>query len=151
MSNNPKCPFHLFYFCSNLSMSSWCLFQILRDYHLQCKHKLVKGVKTNLTNFNKITPLISLLLCSSFWWGCFLKNTNYTFYKRTSIHIVLYFNTGCLNLPQIQHHPDPLMAKVWKHWKRDREETCAFEMSFQGEYASTECSHQVGSGAKFNS
>ena len=24
-------------------------------------------------------------------------------------------------------------------------------MSFQGEYASTECSHQVGSGAKFNS
>ena len=71
-------------------MSSWCLFQILRDYHLECKHKLVKGVKTNLNNFNKITPLISLLLCSSFWSGCFLKSTNYTFYKRTNIHVVFW-------------------------------------------------------------
>ena len=48
-------------------MSSWCLFQILRDYHLECKHKLVKGVKTNLNNSNKITsdliaPLLFILI-----------------------------------------------------------------------------------------
>ena len=119
-------------------MPSWCLFQILRDYHLECKHKLVKGVKTNLNNFNKITPLISLLLYSSFWWGCFLKNTNYTSYKRTSMHVVF-----CLTLARIFLKSNSIPTTWWQRCENTENENVTTKRLVRLKCPSKEIMHQL--------